>query len=152
MHDYCYHYYCYWHCRREYLAGSMHRPGVCLSVPAWFTAANFAAAAQPAGDIDRLLHGAQQCSVQRANAGSATLSAYAVAEQRLVMGVIIKNNGSDLTCQKLKTARKHQSQIIKTPSKWPLLQDNMMLMWRKIKFRDSRGIYWIISTRHQCTT
>jgi len=88
----------------------MHRPGVCLSVPAWFTAANFAAAARPAGDIDRLLHGAQQCSVQRANAGSATLSAYAVAEQRLVMSVIIKNNGSDLTCHMLKTARKHQSQ------------------------------------------
>ena len=103
----------------------MHRPGVCLSVPAWFTAANFAAAARPAGDIDQLLYGAQQCSVPWANAGSATLSAYAVAEQRLVMGVIIKNNGWDLTCQKLKTARKHQSQIIKTPSKWPLLQDNM---------------------------
>ena len=32
--------------------------------------------AQPAGDIDQLLHGAQQCSVWRVNAGSATLSAY----------------------------------------------------------------------------
>jgi len=34
--------------------------------------------AQKAGDIDRLLHGALQCGVQRANAGrpNATLSAY----------------------------------------------------------------------------
>ena len=31
-----------------------------------------------AGDIDRLLHGAQQRGVRRANAGSATLSAYVV--------------------------------------------------------------------------
>jgi len=32
--------------------------------------------ARPAGDIDRLLHGAQQRGMRRANAGSATLSAY----------------------------------------------------------------------------
>jgi len=31
---------------------------------------------RPAGGIDRLLHGAQQRCVRRANAGSATLSAY----------------------------------------------------------------------------
>jgi len=37
-----------------------------------------------AADIDRLLHGAQQRGVRRANAGSATLSAYVVAEHRLV--------------------------------------------------------------------
>jgi len=35
--------------------------------------------ARPAGDIDRLLHGAQQRGVRRANAGSATLSAYVVS-------------------------------------------------------------------------
>jgi len=55
----------------------MHLSGVRPSVPAWATAA----VARPAGDIDRLLHGAQQ---RRANAGSATLSAYVVAEHRLV--------------------------------------------------------------------
>jgi len=32
---------------------------------------------RPAGDTNRLLHGAQQRGVRRANAGSATLSAYA---------------------------------------------------------------------------
>jgi len=37
-----------------------------------------------AGDVDRLLHGAQQLGMQPANAGSATLSAYVVAEHRLV--------------------------------------------------------------------
>jgi len=35
-----------------------------LSVPALATAANFAAVAWPAGDIDRLLHGAQQRGVR----------------------------------------------------------------------------------------
>jgi len=41
--------------------------------------------ARPARDIDRLLHGAQQRGVRRVNAGSSTLSAYAVAEHRLVL-------------------------------------------------------------------
>jgi len=63
---------------------SMHLSGVRLSVrlsvPAWATAAKFAAVARKAGDIDRLLHGAQlQRGVRRANAGSATLLAYVVA-------------------------------------------------------------------------
>jgi len=49
----------------------MKRHGVRPSVPAWTPAG---------GDIDRLLHGAQQRGVRRANAGSATLSAYVVAE------------------------------------------------------------------------
>jgi len=49
----------------------MKRHGVRPSVPSW---------APAGGDIDRLLHGAQQRGVRRANAGSATLSAYAVAE------------------------------------------------------------------------
>jgi len=44
--------------------------------------ANFAAVA---GDIDRLLHGAQQRGLRRANAGSATLSAYVVAGHKLVL-------------------------------------------------------------------
>jgi len=52
---------------------------ICLSVPAWTTAVKFAAVAQPAGDISQLLHG-----TQRMNAGSAKLSAYVVAEYRLV--------------------------------------------------------------------
>ena len=52
-------------------AESMKRHGVRPSVPAWTPAG---------GDIDRLLHGAQQRGVRRANAGSATLSAYVVAE------------------------------------------------------------------------
>jgi len=34
----------------------------------------------PAGDIDRVLYGAQQRGARRANAGSATLSAYVVAD------------------------------------------------------------------------
>ena len=56
------------------------RQSVRLSVPAWATAAKFAAVARKAGDIDRLLHGAQlQRGVRRANAGSATLLAYVVA-------------------------------------------------------------------------
>jgi len=62
----------------------MKRYGVCPSVPAQARAANFAAVAWPAGNIGRLLHGAQQRGVRRANAGSATLSAYVhtvVAEQ-----------------------------------------------------------------------
>jgi len=44
-------------------------PSVCLS--------------RPAGYIDRLLYGTQQRGVRWTNAGSATLSAYAVAERRL---------------------------------------------------------------------
>jgi len=47
----------------------MQLSGVCLSVPA--------------NDIDRLLHGAER-STRRANAGSATLSAYVGVEHRLV--------------------------------------------------------------------
>ena len=44
----------------------------------------------PAGDIDRLLHGAQQRAMRLANAGSATLSAYVVAEHhRLVIITIV---------------------------------------------------------------
>jgi len=54
----------------------MHLVGVRLSVPAWDTVAKFAAVTRLAGDIDRLLHSAQQCSVWRANAVSAVLSAY----------------------------------------------------------------------------
>jgi len=58
-------------------AGSMRlsgvRPSVRLSV----------CLSSSAGDIDRLLHGAQWRGVRRANAGSATLSAYVVAEHRL---------------------------------------------------------------------
>jgi len=54
------------------------RPSVSVrpSVPAWATAVGY---------IDRLLHGAQHRGVRRANAGSATLSAYVEAEQRLVV-------------------------------------------------------------------
>jgi len=40
-----------------------------------YAAANFAAVARSVEDIDRLLHGAQQPGVWRANAGRATLSA-----------------------------------------------------------------------------
>jgi len=39
-------------------------PSVCLSVPVWATAANIAVVARPGGDIDRLLHGAQQRGVR----------------------------------------------------------------------------------------
>jgi len=46
-------------------------------------AANFAAVAGPAEDINRLLHGTQQCGMWWANAGSATLAAYIMAEHRL---------------------------------------------------------------------
>jgi len=53
---------------------------VCLSQHGRPTAAKFAAVGRKAGDIDRLLHGAQlQRGVRRANAGSATLLAYVVA-------------------------------------------------------------------------
>jgi len=56
---------------------------VCLYVPAWTHSSKTAAAdlllwAREAGDIDQLLQH------QRANAGSATLLAYVVAEYRLV--------------------------------------------------------------------
>jgi len=40
-----------------------------------YLAANFSAVARSVEDIDRLLHGAQQPGVWRANAGRATLSA-----------------------------------------------------------------------------
>jgi len=51
----------------------MHLSGIQLSViPAWATAVNFAAVAWLAGDIDRLLHGPQQCGVRHADEGSAT--------------------------------------------------------------------------------
>jgi len=63
-------------CASMYMLGA--RPSVCLSVSVQATAAKFAIVARPAGDIDRLLHGAQQRGVRRANAGSATLSAYEV--------------------------------------------------------------------------
>jgi len=51
----------------------MHLSDVCLSVrlfvrrlsvPVWATAANIAVVARPVGDIDRLLHGAQQRGVR----------------------------------------------------------------------------------------
>jgi len=42
----------------------------------------------PAGDVDRLLHGAQQRGVRRANAGSATLSAYVEAEHNLLILIV----------------------------------------------------------------
>jgi len=52
-----------WHCPHSMqcrVYASMHISGVRLSVPAWGTAANFAAAvARPVEDIDRLLHSAQ---------------------------------------------------------------------------------------------
>jgi len=81
----------YWHClhsMRSRVYESVRRPSVRLSVslsvclvPASATAAKFAAVARPEGDpIDRLLHGVQQRGMWRANAGSATLSAYVVAE------------------------------------------------------------------------
>jgi len=55
---------------RSRVYASVGRPSVCLS--------------EPAGDIDRLLHDARQRGVRGgANAGSATLSAYVVAEYRL---------------------------------------------------------------------
>ena len=52
----------------------MHRSGIHTSVCP--TAAGLLLWARPAGDIDRLLHSAQQQGMQQANAGSATLSAY----------------------------------------------------------------------------
>jgi len=70
------------------------RLSICLSVPAWAHGRKPAAVglllwARPAGYIDRLLRDAQQRGVRRANAGSAMLSAYVVAEHRLVVGCIV---------------------------------------------------------------
>jgi len=70
------------------------RPSICLSVRAWAHGRKPAAVglllwARPAGYIDRLLRDAQQRGVRRANAGSAMLSAYVVAEHRLVVGCIV---------------------------------------------------------------
>ena len=65
-------------CIYAYVGRQSVRLSVCLSVSVQATAAKFAIVARPAGDIDRLLHGAQQRGVRRANAGSATLSAYVV--------------------------------------------------------------------------
>jgi len=50
--------------------------------------AMFAAVAPPAGDIDRLLHGAQRMRVVRV---SVTLSAYAVADHRFVKSAQVEN-------------------------------------------------------------
>jgi len=61
---------CYWHCLTRYAEQGLCncwasvRPSVSLShLPAARRYRNFAAVARPAGDIDRLLHGAQQCHV-----------------------------------------------------------------------------------------
>jgi len=51
------------------------RSSVCSIRPLQQSAAGLLLWARPAADIDRLLHGAQQAA-RRANAGSATLSAY----------------------------------------------------------------------------
>jgi len=59
---------------------SVGRPSVCLSVClsqlSQTAAAGLLLWARPAGDVDRLLYGAEQCGVLRENAGSATLSAH----------------------------------------------------------------------------
>jgi len=62
---------------------------ICLFLPSGATAAKFATVAQPAGDIDRLLQGRQQRGMRRANAGSATLSVYIVAEHRPAFTVML---------------------------------------------------------------
>jgi len=66
------------------------RPSVCPSVcPAWVTSAKFAAVVRPAGYIDRLLRGVQVTQVVRADeCRCATLSAYVLAEYRLVIEAI----------------------------------------------------------------
>ena len=69
----------YWHCHitmRSRVYASVGRPSVCPIRPLQQHAAGLLLWAQPAGDVDQLLHGAQQCSVWRVNSGSATLSAY----------------------------------------------------------------------------
>jgi len=58
----------YWHCpRAEHdlcICRASVRLSVCIYVLAWTTAAEFAAVARPAEDIDRLLHGAKQRGVR----------------------------------------------------------------------------------------
>ena len=74
----------YWHCphsMRSKVCETVQCPSLCLSV---CLSQHGPAAGPAAGDIDRLLHGALQQGVRRANAGSATMSAYVVAEHRLV--------------------------------------------------------------------
>jgi len=73
------------------------RGSVCLSVPSSrLTPLLQLCCCGPAGRryISRLLHGAQQRGVQLANAGSATLSAYAVAEH----GFVLLNEGRLIGC------------------------------------------------------
>jgi len=68
------------------------RPFVGLSVPARATPARFAQAwgNRSILPINRLLHSAQQRRMRRVHAGSATLSAYVVAEHRLVSNKLLK--------------------------------------------------------------
>jgi len=68
------------------------RPSVGLSVPTRATPARFAQAwgNRSILPINRLLHGAQQRRMRRVHAGSATLSAYVVAEHRLVSNKLLK--------------------------------------------------------------
>jgi len=49
------------------------------------TAAQYAAVARLAGDIDRLMLDTEECDMWQGNAGSATLSAYVLDEHRLVL-------------------------------------------------------------------
>jgi len=64
---------CNWHCWSLCIcrASPSTRPSVSLSQQQ-----SLLLRARPAGDIGRLLHGAQQRGVRRANAGSATLGLY----------------------------------------------------------------------------
>jgi len=85
----------HWHCAhttRSRVYETVRCPSVCprLPVPAQhrvFRCGELCCCG-PAGN--RLLHGAQQRGVRRANAGSATLSAYVVTEHRLV--TIVNND------------------------------------------------------------
>ena len=75
----------------------MHLSGVRLSVPSSrLTPLLQLCCCGPAGRryISRLLHGAQQRGVRLENAGSATLSAYAVAEH----GFVLLNEGRLIGC------------------------------------------------------